>query len=152
MVCLIYICIDRPKLTSNFDHVTQTEIDEVNTALVDAVSGGGKRSGGPGGGSDACGGLIDALSKVPGTGDLISQARSLQASSDAQAAENARSGGFGDYNSSRAGPNEFDAPPGSVGGPPGPEIPGTNTDPATIIPKIYPILVFRLELFLFLVG
>ncbi|KNG51392.1 het-c domain-containing protein [Stemphylium lycopersici] len=109
----------------------------------DAVSGGGKRSGGPGGGSDACGGLIDALSKVPGTGDLISQARSLQASSDAQAAENARSGGFGDYNSSRAGPNEFDAPPGSVGGPPGPEIPGTNTDPATIIPKIYPILVFR---------
>jgi hypothetical protein len=25
-------------------------------------------------------------------------------------------------------------------GPPGPDIPGTNTDPATIIPKIYPIL------------
>ncbi|KAL6168834.1 hypothetical protein ACJQWK_05202 [Exserohilum turcicum] len=122
------------------DHITQTEIDEVNTALVDAVSGNGSRSG-PGG-TDACGGLIDALSKVPGTGDLISQARSLQASSDAQAAENARSG-FGDYSSSRAGPNEFDAPPGSMGGPPGPDIPGTNTDPATIIPKIYPILVFR---------
>jgi hypothetical protein len=37
----------------------------------------------------------------------------------------------------------FDAPPGSTGGPPGPNIPGTNTDPATIIPKIYPILEFR---------
>jgi hypothetical protein len=132
------------------DHITQTEIDEVNTALVDAVSGGGKRGGGPGGQTDACGGLIDALSKVPGTGDLIRQAQSLQASSDAQAAQNGR-GGFDDYSSSRAGgpggyeqqPNTFDAPPGSVGGPPGPNIPGTNTDPAAIIPKIYPILVFR---------
>ncbi|CAE7010047.1 het-c domain protein [Pyrenophora teres f. teres] len=123
------------------DHITQTEIDEVNTALVDAVSGSNKRSG-PDGQSDACSGLIDALSKVPGTGDLIRQAQSLQASSDAQAAENARSG-YGDYSSSRAGPESFDAPPGSVGGPPGPDIPGTNTDPATIIPKIYPILVFR---------
>lgn len=129
------------------DHITQTEIDEVNTALVDAVAGSGKR--GPGGESDACGGLIDALGKVPGTGDLIRQAQSLQASSDAQAAENARSG-FGDYSSSRSGnpsgyqqPPTFDAPPGSVGGPPGPNIPGTNTDPASIIPKIYPILVFR---------
>jgi hypothetical protein len=122
------------------DHITQTEIDEVNTALVDAVSCNGKRSG-PGG-SDPCGGLIDALNMVPGTGDLINQARSLQASSDAQAAENSHSG-FGDYSSSRAGPGQFDAPPGSVGGPPGPDIPGTNTDPAAIIPKIYPILVFR---------
>ncbi|KAF1837254.1 Het-C-domain-containing protein [Decorospora gaudefroyi] len=131
------------------DHITQTEIDEVNTALVDAVSGGGSR--GPGGGSDPCGGLIDALSKVPGTGDLIQQARSLQASSDAQAAANARSGIYDNYSSSRAGgpggyqqpPNTFDAPPGSVGGPPGPNIPGTETDPATIIPKIMPILIFR---------
>jgi hypothetical protein len=87
---------------------------------------------------------------VPGTGDLIGQARSLQASSDAQAAANAR-GGFDDYSTSRSGgpggyqqrSNTFDAPPGSVGGPPGPNIPGTETDPATIIPKIYPILVFR---------
>ncbi|KAI4700456.1 hypothetical protein J4E89_010907 [Alternaria sp. Ai002NY15] len=124
------------------DHITQTEIDEVNTALVDAVGGSGGQRSGPGGQSNACSGLIDVLSKVPGTGDLISQAQSLQASSDAQAAENAR-GGYGDYSSSRAGPNDFAAPPGSMGGPPGPDIPGTNTDPATIIPKIYPILVFR---------
>ena len=131
------------------DHITQTEIDEVNTALVDAVAGNsnGKR-GGPGEGSDPCSGLIDALSKVPGTGDLIRQAQTLQADSDAQAASNARSGGFDDYGSRAGGQGgyqqqNFAAPPGSVGGPPGPDIPGTNTDPATIIPKIYPILVFR---------
>lgn len=132
------------------DHITQTEIDEVNTALIDAVQTNTSGKRGPGGESDACSGLIDALSKVPGTGDLISQAHNLQAASDAQAAANARSGG-GDYDSfgsraeSHAGyqQDHFAAPPGSVGGPPGPDIPGTNTDPATIIPKIYPILVFR---------
>lgn len=133
------------------DHITQSEIDEVNTALVDAVSNNapGKRgSSGP----DPCSGLIDALSKVPGTSGLIQEAQNLQAASDAQAASNARGGGGGGYDTygSRAGgqggyqqPPTFSAPPGSVGGPPGPDIPGTNTDPATIIPKIYPILVFR---------
>lgn len=132
------------------DHITQTEIDEVNTALIDAVQNNTSGKRGPGGQSDACSGLIDALSKIPGTGNLISQAQNLQAQSDAQAAANARSGGGG-YESfgSRAGGHDgyqqdnFAAPPGSVGGPPGPDIPGTNTDPATIIPKIYPILVFR---------
>jgi len=138
------------------DHITQSEVDEVNTALIDAVqnNAGGKR--GPDGQSPACAGLIDALSKVPGTGNLIQEAQSLQAASDAQAAANARSGAYdthpGGYDSygSRAGgqggyqqPPTFDAPPGSVGGPPGPNLPGTDTDPATIIPKIYPILVFR---------
>jgi hypothetical protein len=141
------------------DHITSSEIDEVNTALVDAVSSNNTGKRGPGGESAACSGLVDALSKVPGTGDLIQQAQALQASSDAQAASNARSGGYDDYGSraggyddygSRAGgqggyqqQTSFDAPPGSVGGPPGPNIPGTDTDPATIIPKIYPILVFR---------
>lgn len=132
------------------DHITQTEIDEVNTALIDAVQTNTSGKRGPGGQPDACSGLIDALSKVPGTGDLISQAQNLQAASDAQAAANARSGG-GAYDSfgSRAGGHDgyqqdhFAAPPGSVGGPPGPDIPGTNMDPAAIIPKIYPILVFR---------
>jgi hypothetical protein len=130
------------------DHITSSEIDEVNTALVDAVTGSNTGKRGPGGESSACSGLIDALSKVPGTGNLIQEAQSLQAQSDAQAAANARSGGYDDFGS-RAGqggyqqPPAFDGPPGSVGGPPGPNIPGTNTDPATIIPKIYPILVFR---------
>ncbi|KAL5120215.1 hypothetical protein ACEQ8H_001772 [Pleosporales sp. CAS-2024a] len=134
------------------DHITSTEIDEVNTALVDAVACNNTGKRGPGGESAACSGLVDVLAKVPGTGDLIRQAQTLQASSDAQAASNARSGGYDDHDSygTRAGgpgghqqAPTFDAPPGSVGGPPGPNIPGTDTDPATIIPKIYPILVFR---------
>jgi hypothetical protein len=130
------------------DHITSSEIDEVNTALVDAVSNSSSGKRGPGGESSACSGLIDALSKVPGTGHLIQEAQSLQATSDAQAASNARSGGYDDYGSRAGGQGgyqqtSFDAPPGSVGGPPGPNMPGTNTDPATIIPKIYPILLFR---------
>jgi hypothetical protein len=136
------------------DHFTQSEIDEVNTALADAVTG--KKDGGPGGGSSACSALTDVLSKVPGTGGLVQEALSLQASSDAQAAaiSGHRGGGGGgwddNYSNSRAGgpgqhqqAQSFSAPPGSMGGPPGPDIPGTNVDPATIIPRIYPILEFR---------
>ena len=82
--------------------------------------------------------MTDVLSKVPGTRGYIEEARELQAESDAQAA----------YNDSRAtNPNQsqpsFDAPPGSAGGPPSGNIPGTNMDPQTVIKKIYPILVFQ---------
>lgn len=126
------------------DHITQSEVDEMNTTLSDALTSNKKGSGG------SCSALTDVLGKVPGTSGLIQEAQQLQAASDAQAAANAghgyRSGGYDDYSSSRAGGSSaptFDAPPGSVGGPPGPNIPGTNTDPATIIPKIYPILEFR---------
>lgn len=130
------------------DHITQSEVDEVNTALSDALTNNKK------GGGSSCSALTDILGKVPGTSGLINEAQSLQAASDAQAAANAghgyRSGGYDDFSSSRADPGQhqgapptFDAPPGSVGGPPGPNIPGTNTDPATVIPKIYPILEFR---------
>lgn len=137
------------------DHITSSEVDEVNTALVDAVNCNNTGKRGPGGESASCSGLIDALSKVPGTGNLIKEAQSLQAASDAQAEANARSGfdqygsrsgGYDNYGSRAGGHQQaptFDAPPGSEGGPPGPNIPGTDTDPATIIPKIYPILVFR---------
>lgn len=136
------------------DHFTQSEVDQMNTTLVDAISS--NKKSGPGSSSDGspCGLLTDALGKVPGTGGLIQEALNLQAASDAQAASNSQArggGGYDDYSTSRAGgpgqfqqqPMTFDAPPGSVGGPPGPNIPGTNTDPATIIPKIYPILEFR---------
>ncbi|KAJ4352728.1 hypothetical protein N0V95_004000 [Ascochyta clinopodiicola] len=130
------------------DHISSAEIDQMDTTLSDALTSNTK-----GGGPGALGGLTDVLSKVPGTSGLIQEAHSLQASSDAHAAANAghgyRSGGYDSFGS-RAGAQDqfggaptFDAPPGSVGGPPGPNIPGTNTDPATIIPKIYPILVFR---------
>ena len=131
------------------DHISSAEIDQMDTTLSDALTSNTKGSG-PG----ALGGLTDVLSKVPGTSGLIQEAQALQASSDAQAAANAghgyRSGGYDDFGSRAGGQNQFggapptfDAPPGSVGGPPGPNIPGTNTDPATVIPKIYPILVFR---------
>ncbi|KAF2198893.1 Het-C-domain-containing protein [Delitschia confertaspora ATCC 74209] len=132
------------------DHFTQTEIDQMNTALADALTSNTK--GGPGSGSNSFSALTDALGKVPGTGQLIKEAQDLQASSDAQAAANTHSysrGGYDDqYNNTRADPHQqqpmsFDAPPGSIGGPPGPNIPGTSVDPSTIIPKIYPILEFR---------
>ncbi|KAF2018716.1 Het-C-domain-containing protein [Aaosphaeria arxii CBS 175.79] len=129
------------------DHFTQSEVDQMNTALADAVLPNTKRGpGGSGGNGNALSGLCDVLGKVPGTSDLVKEAQSLQAASDAQAAANSRGGppgGYDDYNSSRASANTFAAPPGSEGGPPGPNMPGTNTDPATIIPKIYPILAFR---------
>lgn len=131
------------------DHISSAEIDQMDTTLSDALQSNTKGSG-----SGPLGGLTDVLSKVPGTGGLIQEAQALQASSDAQASANAghgyRSGGYDDFGSRAGGqgqfggaPPTFDAPPGSVGGPPGPNIPGTNTDPATVIPKIYPILVFR---------
>ena len=130
------------------DHISSAEIDQMDTTLSDALTSNTK-----GGGSGALGGLTDVLSKVPGTSGLIQEAQALQASSEAQAAANTghgyRSGGYDSYGSRAGGQDQFggaptfDAPPGSIGGPPGPDIPGTNTDPATIIPKIYPILVFR---------
>ncbi|KAF2131684.1 Het-C-domain-containing protein [Dothidotthia symphoricarpi CBS 119687] len=112
------------------DHITSAEIDQMDTTLSDALMTNKK------GGGDTCTALTDALKKIPGTGGLIQQAQSLQAASDAQAASNTQHG-------LRSGGPAFDAPPGFTNGPPGPDIPGTNTDPATIIPKIYPILVFR---------
>jgi hypothetical protein len=128
------------------DHLTQSELDEMNDTLGIAA-GGGKKSIGGGPSSSGCDALTDILSKVPGTSGLIQEARGLQQASEAQAAQNYSSRGFGDDNSgSRAGPTQsFQAPPGSVGGPPGPGIPGMNPnlDPQAVIAKIYPILVFR---------
>ncbi|GME51437.1 putative het-c domain-containing protein [Neofusicoccum parvum] len=129
------------------DHFTQSnidvsEMDELNAQLGNASGSSGKRStsGSSGGDVEA---LTSLLSKIPGTGSLCQEAVQLKASSDAQAAENARMGG-GNYSSSRADPT-FNAPPGSVGGPPGPGIPGMNPnfDPQSVVPKIYPILEFR---------
>jgi hypothetical protein len=127
------------------DHLTQSELDEMNETLGMAA-GGGKKSIGGGPSSSGCDALTDILSKVPGTGGLIQEAVSLQQASEAQAAQNYSSRGFGgDYSDSRAGPQTFQGPPGSVGGPPGPGIPGMNPnmDPQAVIAKIYPILVFR---------
>ncbi|KAF2668029.1 heterokaryon incompatibility Het-C [Microthyrium microscopicum] len=113
------------------DHMAQSEVDEVNTALYDAVAQ-NKKSTGPG----SLEGLTGVLSKVPGTDGLINEARQLQQESDSQA----------QFNTSRAAPTQaqsFQGPPGSTGGPPGPGIPGMTMDPQQVIAKIYPILVFR---------
>lgn len=124
------------------DHFTQTEIDEMNVALITAEksqAGGGGATGtrglfGSGGGtSDFCG----LLSQIPGLGGgLAANARDLQQQSARQ-----------DYeNSTRASANtHFNAPPGSVGGPPGPGVPGMSEsfDPVKTAKQIYPILEFR---------
>lgn len=110
-------------------------------------------------------GFIDLLSHIPGTGGLIQEAIQLQRDSDAQAAENERTSGNQShvgtyqpyqniYGRTRIDDNsnygqqtaaQFQAPPGSEGGPPGPEIPGVNVsvDPQQVIRKIYPLLTFR---------
>lgn len=113
------------------DHVTQSEVDEMQTALNDA-SAQGKRSGG--GPANEVSGLTSLLEKVPGTSGLIQEAISLQASSDQQATQNAGDMGGsgarsldGDYSQDRAWN------------------PAANnySDPQAIIAKIYPILQFR---------
>lgn len=127
------------------DHITQTEVEEMDAALSQAQGGGaapGSRSFGSGSSGSSGSDLISLLGKIPGTGGLIQEANQLKAESDAEAARNANSGYGGGYSSSRADPT-FDAPPGSVGGPPGPNVPGTNIDPQAAIKKIYPLLEFR---------
>lgn len=128
------------------DHFTQSEVDQMNAALGSA-SGQSKSVGG----SQGAAALTDLLSRVPGTGALCQEAHNLQAASDAQAAANSGYGGSralddDPYSSSRAsGQPVFAAPPGSMGGPPGPGIPGLSPtfDPQATIAKIYPILEFR---------
>lgn len=118
------------------DHFTQSEVDEVDIALKNAE---GTKSGGAGSssasrgflgvGSSSPGGVsgdfISLVSKLPGVGgDFASQARSLQASSDAQEQENrAREG-------TRANVNL---------------VPGMSADfdPVKTAGRIYPILQFR---------
>ncbi|KEQ72464.1 heterokaryon incompatibility Het-C, partial [Aureobasidium namibiae CBS 147.97] len=112
------------------DHVTQSEVDEMQSALNNA-SAEGKRSGsGP---SGEVSGLVSLLSKVPGTSSLCQEAVRLQSESDQYAAQNAGAGarGFDDggYSQDRAW---------------NPVASANNTaDPQAIVAKIYPILVFR---------
>ena len=73
--------------------------------------------------------ITSLLSQVPGTGDLARQAADLQAMSDVQERETP----FGSDINTR-----FAGVPGSQGGPPGPNIPGTNIDPMKTAAQIYP--------------
>jgi hypothetical protein len=78
------------------------------------------------------------ISQIPGHGgNLAAQARDLQAQSQAQEHLN---------QTTRASANtDFQAPPGSVGGPPGVGVPGMSADfdPVKTAAQIYPILEFR---------
>ncbi|PTB43341.1 hypothetical protein M441DRAFT_56364 [Trichoderma asperellum CBS 433.97] len=108
------------------DHFTQSEVDEVDVALLNA--------GGAGGGGGASRGLlgvgaprdfISLIAKIPGDGaGFAAQARELKAMSDAQEQENEmRSRSEGNTN----------------------VIPGVspNFDPVKTAKRIYPILQFR---------
>ncbi|KAL2213900.1 Het-C-domain-containing protein [Sarocladium strictum] len=120
------------------DHFTQSEVDEVDIALKNAEgsrSGGGGSSSnsrglfGIGGSSSSSGGdFIGLLSKLPGVGgDLASQARSLQDSSESQERENQARG---DGTRARDNVNQ---------------VPGMSPDfdPVKTAGRIYPILQFR---------
>lgn len=124
------------------DHITQSEVEEMNDALGNAANQSKKGGITP---EQQASGLTDLLSKVPGCDNLCREAVDLQAASDAQAAQNTREveGGYGSARANEA--PQFAAPPGSQGGPPGPGIPGMsqNFDPQATIAKIYPILQFR---------
>lgn len=100
------------------DHVTQTEVDEMQKAMDNASATAHRGVNSP---EQSVSGLTDLLSKVPGTGDLCREAVDLQRASDAQADAN--------YNESRAGPSQFAAPP--------------KFDAVATMKKIYPILEFR---------
>jgi hypothetical protein len=133
-------------------------VDQLNAALNNASSSSNR---GVGDSASKASPLTDLLASIPGTSGLIQEAIDLQRASDAQAAENDRaeqSRGMenayvpydGNFSQSRADPgtNNFAAPPGSQGGPPGPGIPGmtgmaANIDPQAAVAKIYPILAFR---------
>lgn len=120
------------------DHFTQSEVDEVDVALKNAEgsrSGGGGSSSssrglfGIGGSSSSSGGdFIGLLSKLPGVGgDLASQARSLQESSESQEREN-QSRGDG-----TRGRDNVNLVPGM----------SPDFDPVKTAGRIYPILQFR---------
>ena len=93
------------------------------------------------GGSNQLSTITGLLGQVPGAGGLITQAEQLQAQSAAQEQSNNREA---PRDASSGATQTFDGPPGRVGGPPGPGIPGLpNFDPQETARKIYPILEFR---------
>lgn len=123
------------------DHITQSEVDEMDITLGEAQA-----ANKDGVGESSLGGLCDLLEKVPGTGDLVREAHSLQAASDAQASANEGMRGFEDsdvYANSRA--SNF-VIPGFSSGTTNPQAMlqnMQNLDPEAVIKRIYPILSFR---------
>lgn len=110
------------------DQFAQSEIDEADNALGSAQASG---SSGP------LNGLTNLLEKVPGMGDLVSEAQQLQHQSEAQAHANQQhhshrgidDNGYGQP----AGYYEQTRAPGTA----------ADFDPQKTVSQIYPILVFR---------
>ncbi|KAI9778394.1 MAG: hypothetical protein M1816_004116 [Peltula sp. TS41687] len=135
------------------DHFTQTEVEQMDIALADAQSSSKPSSQKPHGTSKSGQNgdqLVDLLAQLPGTdGSLSQEAQRLRAAAEAQErynVQNSRGQGQDYANPSRDAPQMvFPAPPGSVGGPPAPGIPGMspNFDPIKTAAQIYPILEFR---------
>lgn len=106
---------------------------------------GGSASRGDPGAAQQASGLIDLLSKVPGTGDLIHQARALQQDSEAQAQRNSMEPsnlsrgfessdrGFGQDDFSQQNFGQYDQPRANVVNS------AQNIDVQAIFKKIYPI-------------
>jgi len=125
------------------DHVTQSEVEEMADSLNNAQ--GGPASRGDPGAAQQASGLIDLLSKVPGTGDLIQQARELQQDSQDQAQRNSleannltrgfESGnrGFGQDDFSQQSFGQYDQSRANIGNS------AQNIDVQAIFKKIYPI-------------
>ncbi|AEO71103.1 uncharacterized protein THITE_2097551 [Thermothielavioides terrestris NRRL 8126] len=117
------------------DHFTQSEVDEIDVALLNAelankASDGQRGFLGSGSGSGG-GDFISLVSQLPGVGDAFAaQARNLMAMSAAQEQENMRASNAGPGAPSAANPNV---------------IPGMspNFDPVKVAKQIYPILEFR---------
>ncbi|KAI9684770.1 MAG: hypothetical protein M1829_000145 [Trizodia sp. TS-e1964] len=129
------------------DNVTQSEVDELNTALGDAQKNEASTGGARAHGGGAASYMTTLLAQIPGEGgSLARQAEQLKADSDAQEFSNLNLRSTGQYNDTRAsGTQTFAAPPGSTGGPPGPGVPGLSPDfdPIKTAAQIYPILEFR---------
>ncbi|EEP75528.1 conserved hypothetical protein [Uncinocarpus reesii 1704] len=118
------------------DHFTQSEIDEADNALGSAQASG---SSGP------LNGLTSLLGKVPGMGDLVTEAQQLQHQSQAQAQANqqyqSHHGGYGVSRGFNDGPH---SQPAGYSDDTRANVPGVpDFDPQKTISQIYPILVFR---------
>lgn len=117
----------------------------LGNAQAQSKPSGGKRNGG----TSLVSKLTSLLSQVPGAGALCQQAERLQAHSDAQTRSVETSHGLQEEHRGPAegasayetlsADTQFSAPPGSLGGPPGPGIPGmsANFDPMKTAAQIY---------------
>ncbi|KAF9882932.1 hypothetical protein FE257_004867 [Aspergillus nanangensis] len=125
------------------DHFTQSEVNEMDNALVNAQSNSSTNSGNA---------LISLLGKIPGTKDLIAQAEELKRRSESQSRENQHNGahtGYAAREVTRAFNDHAEQSRGSrpvtpgQGEQSGPMSSLQNFDSKKTIAQIYPILEFR---------